>query len=72
MWFLSPCLTFSLRPLWFPAETMDRVIALNIPAIRGNHECQLLDLTYEQMGPSDKYAAGQPRDEHREWLRSLP
>lgn len=56
----------------FLAETIDRVIALNIPAIPGNHERHLLDLTYELMGPSDKYTAGQPRDEHREWLRSPP
>lgn len=56
----------------FPGETLDRVMALNIPTIRGNHERQLLDLTHAQMGPSDQYAARQLRDDHRIWLKSLP
>ncbi|MCX8956068.1 metallophosphoesterase [Erwinia psidii] len=56
----------------FPSETLDRVMALNIPTIRGNHERQLLELTYAQMSLSDKYAAGQLKDHHWAWLKSLP
>ncbi len=56
----------------FPSDTLDRVIALDILTIRGNHERQLLSLPYESMGSSDQYATRQIRKDHREWLKSLP
>ena len=56
----------------YPCETADRLIALDLPTIRGNHERQLLTLTPDQMGLSDRYAASCLRDDQRAWLASLP
>ncbi|MGD8106027.1 metallophosphoesterase family protein [Pantoea sp. FN0302] len=40
----------------FPAETADRLIPLNIPTIRGNHERQLLEQDVSDMSLSDRHA----------------
>lgn len=55
-----------------PRETADRLIALDVPTIRGNHERQLLTLTTDMMGASDRYAAEAIRHDQRDWLLSLP
>ncbi|HEV8695774.1 MAG TPA: metallophosphoesterase family protein [Lysobacter sp.] len=55
-----------------PAETADRLIALNLPTIRGNHERQLLETSPERMGASDRYAHEQLSEAHRNWLAGLP
>ena len=55
-----------------PVGTADRLIALGLPTIRGNHERQLLTLRREAMGASDAYAAPRLSDGHRAWLASLP
>ncbi|MDI1296500.1 MAG: metallophosphoesterase family protein [bacterium] len=56
----------------FPCETADRLMALGLPTIRGNHERQLLTLAVEGMGLSDRYAASVLRPAHRDWIASLP
>ena len=58
-------------PLWV-TQTADRLMALDLPTIRGNHERQLLSLPRERMGASDAYAAAQLQPRHRDWLASLP
>lgn len=55
-----------------PAETADRLIALGLPTIRGNHERQLLELPVEWMGPSDRATAACLLPHHRAWLAGLP
>jgi len=55
-----------------PRETADRLIPLGLPTIRGNHERQLLTLSYDRMSLSDRHAAGELRIDQIEWLRSLP
>jgi predicted phosphodiesterase len=55
-----------------PAETADRLIPLNLPTIRGNHERQLLDLTPDRMNRSDQYAHAQLTGAHLAWLAGLP
>ncbi|QTH19466.1 metallophosphoesterase family protein [Rhizorhabdus wittichii] len=55
-----------------PAATADRLIALDLPTIRGNHERQLLTLEPAAMGASDAHAAPLLTDAHRAWLTSLP
>lgn len=55
-----------------PAETAERLIALNLPTIRGNHERQLLTIAPETMGASDAYAAPRLSEGHRAWLSGLP
>jgi predicted phosphodiesterase len=56
----------------FPMETADRLMALDLPTIRGNHERQLLEQTPDRMGLSDRHAALTLRPEHLAWLGALP
>jgi putative phosphoesterase len=55
-----------------PAETADRLMALDLPTIRGNHERQLLEQSQERMGASDAYARTCLTDAQMTWLRALP
>ncbi|CAJ0686277.1 metallophosphoesterase family protein [Ralstonia mannitolilytica] len=55
-----------------PRETVDRLMALNLPTIRGNHERQVLAGDPSSMGPSDQYAFAQLRRDQLAWLASLP
>ena len=58
-------------PLWI-TETADRLMALDLPTIAGNHERQVLTLPRERMGASDAYAAAQLDERRRAWLAWLP
>ncbi len=58
-------------PLW-PAETAERLMALNLPTIRGNHERQLLTLPRERQGASDAFASGAITPAQCDWLAALP
>lgn len=55
-----------------PAATADRLMALDLPTIRGNHERQLLTMVPAEMGASDAYTAPRLSDAHRAWLTDLP
>jgi putative phosphoesterase len=55
-----------------PRETADRLMALELPTIRGNHERQLLSPDLDTMGASDRYAAAAITQPQREWLTALP
>lgn len=55
-----------------PAETAERLMALDLPTIRGNHERQLLTRPPEKMGASDRYAHDQLMHTHRAWIGALP
>ncbi|MBU6438226.1 MAG: metallophosphoesterase, partial [Betaproteobacteria bacterium] len=67
-------------PLW-PRETAERLMALQLPTIRGNHERQLLacdaadcaarHAAGEVLG-SDAYAAACVTPAQRDWLAALP
>ncbi|MCI4589743.1 metallophosphatase family protein [Sphingobium sp. BYY-5] len=56
----------------FPCETADRLMALDLPTIRGNHERQLLTRTPEEMGLSDRHADSVLQPRHRDWIAGLP
>lgn len=56
----------------FPAETADRLMELNIPTIRGNHERQILEQAPDRMGLSDRHAAASLRPDHLTWIAALP
>lgn len=58
-------------PLW-GAETADRLMALALPTIAGNHERQLLTLPRERMSASDAHTDDELLPAHRAWLASLP
>jgi predicted phosphodiesterase len=55
-----------------PAETAERLMALGIPTISGNHERQLLAADRNAMGPSDRHAADSISGRQRAWLAALP
>lgn len=55
-----------------PCETADRLIPLNLPTIRGNHERQVLSGEVLNMGASDRRAHETIRSDQRQWLESLP
>lgn len=58
-------------PLWI-APTADRLMALSLPTIAGNHERQVLTVAPDKMGASDAHAAARLSDAHRAWLAALP
>lgn len=58
-------------PLW-AADTADRLMALSLPTIAGNHERQLLTQPRERMSASDAHTAAELKAHHRDWLASLP
>src|SRR6202042_3518788 len=51
-----------------PAETAERLMALDLPTIRGNHERQVLTLDPERMGASDRHAFDALGESHRTWI----
>ncbi len=55
-----------------PRETGDRLLSLDLPTVRGNHERQVLTIPPEQMGASDRLAYDTITSVHRAWLTSLP
>jgi predicted phosphodiesterase len=55
-----------------PSETIDRLLPLGLPSIRGNHERQLLTFDVENMGESDRFAAARIEPAQRAWLAALP
>lgn len=55
-----------------PRATADRLMALNLPTIKGNHERQVLAGDPAKMGPSDRRAHETIRPEQRQWLQALP
>lgn len=57
--------------LW-PSETADRLMALDLPTVRGNHERQVLDGEFDRLGLSDKHAKSMLRDDQLAWFASLP
>lgn len=58
-------------PLW-PRETAQRLMALALPTIAGNHERQLLTIPRERQSASDAHAAAALGGAERAWLRGLP
>ena len=58
-------------PLW-PAQTAQRLMALNLPTIAGNHERQLLACATTPGGTADQYAFAHTTAAQRDWLAALP
>ncbi|MEE4453805.1 metallophosphoesterase family protein [Novosphingobium resinovorum] len=52
--------------------TAERLMALGLETIRGNHERQLLDLAREAMNLSDAATDAVLEPRHRDWLAALP
>jgi predicted phosphodiesterase len=56
----------------FPRETADRLMALSLPTIKGNHERHVLTDDRSQMSLSDLHAAQTLRSDQLEWIAGLP
>lgn len=56
----------------FPRETAERLIPLALPTIGGNHERQIIDQQFENMGPSDRHAVTTLLPGHLAWTAGLP
>lgn len=56
----------------FPSEVAARLMPLDIPTIRGNHERQLLTQGPDRIGKSDAFAKAALTDGQKAWLASLP
>ena len=65
---LGDCLSGPLQP----AAVADRLMALGLPTVRGNHDRQLLDGPMADMGFSDAFAAARLTAAQRDWLATLP
>ncbi|MDN0075970.1 metallophosphoesterase family protein [Crenobacter sp. SG2303] len=55
-----------------PRETAERLMPLQLPTIRGNHERQLLACADEPGGAADQFAYEAITPEQRAWLAGLP
>ena len=55
-----------------PAETAARLMALDLPTIRGNHERQMVEQEPAHMGSSDRWAHERITPAQRDWIASLP
>lgn len=65
---LGDCLSGPLSP----GASADRLIDLNWPTVRGNHDRWLIEQDAAAMGASDRFAAGEMTAAHRAWLAALP
>lgn len=55
-----------------PRETADRLMMLDLPTIRGNHERQVLAPDIPGMGASDRFAREAIGSRQLDWLAALP
>ncbi len=55
-----------------PGATADRLMALDLPTVRGNHDRQLFDRPREDMGTWESWTIDELTPEHLDWLRTLP
>ncbi len=54
------------------AGTLDRLMAMAIPTVRGNHDRQLIDRPREDMGKWELWAIDDLTETHLDWIRALP
>ena len=65
---LGDCLSGPLQA----AATADLLMSRDFLTIRGNHDRQLLDRPFEQMGAVDQATYSEINDSHRAWLATFP
>ena len=53
-------------------RTIEIMMGMDAPCVRGNHDRYLTDYTLEDMYPSDRFSHGQLEPKHLDWLRALP
>jgi predicted phosphodiesterase len=65
---LGDCLSGPLEA----GRTADRLMALGLPTVRGNHDRYLIETPPDALGASDAHAQAQLSPRHFDWLGSLP
>jgi len=55
-----------------PARTADRLMALDLPTISGNHERQVLTDPDDRINATDAFTRSALEERHFEWIASLP
>lgn len=58
-------------PLW-PRETLERLMPLDWPTVRGNHDRRVATDPLDTMGLSDRFAYDELSSAQRDWLGALP
>jgi predicted phosphodiesterase len=58
-------------PLW-PRETLELLLSLDLPTVRGNHDRWMAELPPEKMSPALRYTHGQLSQAQRATLGALP
>ena len=58
-------------PLW-PRETAERLVPLNLPTVRGNHDRWVATTPRAEQYPSDAFAHDELTEAQRRWLGGLP
>ncbi|ODT43655.1 MAG: metallophosphoesterase [Methylobacterium sp. SCN 67-24] len=58
-------------PLW-PRETVERLMSLDWPTVRGNHDRRAATDPLDEMGASDRFAYDRLTGSQRDWLEALP
>ena len=53
-------------------RTIDIMMAMDAPCVRGNPDRYLADYALDDMYPSDRFSHGQLEARHLDWLRALP
>lgn len=65
---LGDCVT---GPLW-PKECFARLVALDLPTVRGNHDRWILDRPEADLSPAGRFARAALSPSERAWLHALP
>jgi len=55
-----------------PVGSADRIMALDGPVIRGNHDRWLIDRVGKELDPVDRFALMRLKASHRAWLEAMP
>ena len=55
-----------------PAGSADRLMGLDGPVIRGNHDRWLIDRVGKELDPVDRFALMRLKASHRAWLEAMP
>jgi predicted phosphodiesterase len=65
---LGDCVT---GPLW-PKATFARLVALDLPTVRGNHDRWILDRPEAELSPAGSFARAALSPSEHAWLHALP
>ncbi|CAH0231576.1 metallophosphoesterase [Roseomonas sp. CECT 9278] len=65
---LGDCVT---GPLW-PKETFARLVAIDLPTVRGNHDRWIVDMPQDKLSAAGRHARDALSSSERAWLHALP